>query len=196
MRRTAVALAIALTSTAVAAHADPEPDPAAARAGDANLESTAHRRGLVFGGALGLSLTFGGGTPAGGGLLLRIGQVATPKTVITFTVGGDTQLHKVGDEVIANSVGYGLAGGQYWVGPSLWVSLGLGVGNYHCNQCQNDAKQTVDTRRAGLASGAGIGVDLVRFHGVVLGLELHGMTLLARGGMITTGGMSLGLSFD
>ncbi len=194
MRRAAIALAIALTS--IVAHADPEPDPAAARAGDANLESTAHRRGLVFGGALGPSLTFGGGSPAGGGLLLRIGHVATPRTVITFTVGGDTQLHKVGDAVIANSVGYGLAGAQYWVGPSLWVSLGLGAGNYRCNQCQNDAKQTVDTRRAGIASGAGIGVDLVRFHGVVLGLELHGMTLLARGGLITTSGIALGLSFD
>ena len=70
------------------------------------------------------------------------------------------------------------------------------VENEKGNQCQNDAKQTVDTRRAGIASGAGIGVDLVRFHGVVLGLELHGMTLLARGGLITTSGIALGLSFD
>lgn len=196
MRLVAIALAIAPMLGAHVAAADPEPDPAAARAADANLESTAHRRGVVFGGAIGPSLTFGGGSPAGGELLLRIGHVATPKTVITFVVGGATQLHKVGDELAANSVGYGLAGAQYWVGPSLWVSLGVGGGNYHCNKCQNDAKQVVDTKRAGPGGGVGAGVDLVRFHGVVLGVEVYSVTLLARGGMVTTSGMSLGLSFD
>ncbi len=200
MTPAAIALAaVAITSSARVAHADPdpEPDPAAARAGDANLESTEHRRGVVFGGALGGSVTIGGGTGTGGDLILKVGHVATPKTVITFLLGGSAQFHKnLMKELVANNLTYALWGAQYWVGPSLWVSLGVGGGTYHCNSCFNDAGQPVNTKRAGATSGLGAGIDLMRFRGVVLGLEIHGITLLSRDGLVMTSGMSLGLAFD
>ena len=198
--------AIALVAIAALriAHADPAPakepppDPAAERAANANLESVEHRRGIVFGGAVGASVTIGGGTGTGGDLALKIGHVATPKTVITFMFGGSAQLHKnLMKDLVANATTYALAGAQYWVGPSLWVSLGVGGGNYHCKECQNDAGQIVPlVKRAGVAGGVGAGLDLARWRGVVLGLEIYSVSLLDRDGLVMTSGMSLGLAFD
>jgi len=197
--------AIALVAIAAMriAHADPAPakeptpDPAAERAADANLESVEHRRGIVFGGALGASVTIGGGTGTGGDLALKIGHVATPKTVITFMFGGSAQFHKnLMKDLVANATTYALAGAQYWVGPSLWVSLGVGGGIYHCNSCLNSAGQTVNTKRTGVAGGVGAGIDLARWRGVVLGLEIYSVSVLDRDGLVMTSGMSLGLAFD
>ncbi len=191
------AIALAAVAMLQSAHADPEPDPAAARAADANLESIEHRRGIVFGGALGGSVTIGGGTGTGGDLVLKVGHVATPKTVITFLLGGSAQFHKnVMKELVANNLTYALWGAQYWVGPSLWVSLGVGAGTYHCNSCFNDSGQPVNTKRAGGASGLGAGIDIARFRGVVLDLEVHGISVLTREGVVMTGGLSVGLAFD
>ena len=185
------------------AHADPEPakepipDPAAARAGDSNLESIEQRRGIVFGASIGPSVTIGGGTGTGGDVALKLGHVATPTTVIQLVFGGSAQLHKdLNSTLVANNVTYVLGGVQYWIGPSLWIHLGLGAGTYHCNSCLNAAKQERNTKRAGVSGGFGAGVDLVRFHGVVLGLEVYTVTLLDRDGVVATSGMSLGLAFD
>lgn len=203
MRRAAACIALVL-ATAVA-HADdkappaePKPDPAAERAGFANLESIEHRRGITFGASLGPSLTIGGGTGTGGDLALKLGHVATPKTVFTFVLGGSAQFHRSADmkTLIANNLTYALAGGQYWAGPSLWLGLGLGAGTYHCNECLNDAGARVNTKRAGPSGGLSAGVDLVRFKGVVLGLEVHSIGVITREGFVMTSGMSLGLSFD
>lgn len=191
--------AAALLLFATAAHAGDRPDPAAERAGFANLESTEHRRGVTFGGALGPSVTIGGGTGTGGNLALRVGHVATPKTVFVFTLGGSAQLHRGGEmgKLIANNLTYALAGGQYWAAPSLWLGLGLGAGTYHCNEClDQDTELRVTTKRAGPSGGVSGGVDLVRFKGVVLGLEVYSIGVITRDGFITTSGMSLGLSFD
>jgi hypothetical protein len=197
----AIAIAIAVARGAHAEPstppADPPPDPAAARAADANLESIAQRRGIVVGAALGPSVTIGGGTGTGGDLSIKVGHVATPSTVIMMLIGGSAQLHKnlMGD-LVANNVTYVHAGFQYWVGPSLWVSLSGGGATYHCNSCLNTAGQTVNTKRAGLSGGFAAGVDLVRVHGVVLGLEVYSVSLLDGTGLVATSGMSLALSFD
>lgn len=190
--------AAALLLFAAAADADPKPDPAAERAGFANLESTEHRKGITFGAALGPSVTIGGGTGTGGDLALKLGHVATPKTVFTFVLGGSAQFHRSPDmkKLIANNLTYALAGAQYWAGPSLWLGLGVGAGTYHCNQCINDAGQPETTKRAGPSGGISAGVDLVRWKGVVLGLEVYSIGVITRDGFIMTGGTSLGLSFD
>lgn len=188
---------------AAAAHADPKPDPkpdpAAERAGFANLESIEHRRGLTFGASLGPSVTIGGGTGTGGDLALKLGHVATPTTVFTFVLGGSAQFHRSADmkTLIANNLTYALAGAQYWAGPSLWLGIGVGAGTYHCNEClDHDTGLRPSTKRAGPSGGVSAGVDLVRFKGVVLGLEVYSIGVITREGFVATGGMSLGLSFD
>jgi hypothetical protein len=179
------------------AHADPTPDPAASRAGDANLESIEHRRGIVFGAAIGGSVTIGGGTGTGGDLALKLGHVATPKTVIMMTLGGSAQFHKdLNMNLVANNLTYALVGAQYWVGPALWLNLSVGGGTYHCNQCVDDASIPRNTKRAGPGGGFGAGVDLVRYRGVVLDLEIYSVGVISRDGFVMTSGMSLGLGFD
>ena len=180
-----------------AAQAEPKPDPAAARAADANLESIEHRRGIVFGAAIGPAVTIGGGTGTGGDLALKLGHVATPKTVLMMTLGGSAQFHRdLNMNLVANNLTYALVGAQYWAGPSLWLALNVGGGTYHCNQCVDDASVPRNTKRAGPGGGVGAGVDLVRFRGVVLDLEVYSVGLITRDGFIMTGGMSLGLAFD
>ncbi|MBA3458791.1 MAG: hypothetical protein H0T46_02440 [Deltaproteobacteria bacterium] len=191
------AAAVLLVILASVAHAEPTPDPAATRAGDANLESIEHRRGIVFGGALGPSVTIGGGTGTGGNLALKLGHVATPKTVLMMILGGSAQFHRdLNMNLVANNLTYALVGVQYWPGPSLWLNLSAGAGTYHCNQCVDEASIPQYTKRAGPGGGVGAGVDLVRFRGVVLGLEVYSVGLITREGFIMTSGMSLGLAFD
>ena len=190
--------AAALLLFATAAHADPAPDPAAERAGFANLESIEHRQGFTFSAALGGSVTIGGGTGTGGNLALKLGRVATPKTVFTFVLGGSAQFHRSADmkSLIANNLTYALAGAQYWAVPSLWLGIAAGAGTYHCNECVTEEGTRETSKRAGPSGGVGAGVDLVRFKGVVLGLEVYSIGVITRGGFIMTSGMSLGLSFD
>ena len=195
MRRAAAAVLLLAT----AAQADPSPDPAAERAGFANLESIEHRRGITFGASLGPSLTIGGGTGTGGDLAFKLGHVATPKTVFTFVLGGSAQFHRGGEmgTLVANNLTYALAGAQYWAAPSLWIALGIGAGTYHCNEClDSDTNLRSSTKRAGPSSGVSAGVDLVRYRGVVLGLEVYSVGVVTREGFVMTSGMSLGLSFD
>lgn len=196
MRAAALLLLLATT----AAHADDKPDPAAERAGFANLESIEHRQGITFGAALGPSVTIGGGTGTGGDLALKLGHVATPKTVFTFVLGGSAQFHRnLNKDLVANNLTYALAGAQYWAAPSLWIGIGFGAGTYHCNDCIDSddmAPVPKNTKRAGPSSGVSAGVDLVRYRGVVLGLEVYSIGVITREGFVTTGGMSLGLSFD
>ena len=188
------------------AHADgkdddrPDPEPAADRAANANLESVEHRRGVVFSAALGPSLTFHGNTGTGGTLALKVGHVATPRAVFTFLIGGGAQPHRVGTDgdLVANNVTYALAGAQYWLTGSVWVSLGAGGGTFHCNQCIDKTTMIPkDTKHAGIASGAGAGVDLVRFKGMVLGLEIYSILLLPTDDKpVLSSGSAMSIAFD
>jgi hypothetical protein len=190
------AVVLTVVAASAHAHADDRPDPAAERAADANLESIEHRQGIVFGAALGPSVTIGGGTGTGGDLALRIGHVATPTTVLDFVLGGSAQFHKdLNKQLVANNLTYALVGAQYWVARALWLRIGAGGGTYHCNECLMDGSPK-NTKRAGPAGGVGAGVDLVRYHGVVLDLEVYSIGVISRDGFLTTSGMSLGLSFD
>ena len=61
------------------------PDPyAEEQAREANLVSNAPREGMTFSAALGLGLTLGDGVGRGPGVSVRLGHVATPRTVLTF----------------------------------------------------------------------------------------------------------------
>lgn len=201
------AIALVTIAGAQIAHADdkkdedpPDPEPAADRAANANLESIEHRRGIVFSAALGPSLTFHGNTGTGGTFTVKVGHVATPRAVFTFLIGGGAQPHRVGTDgnLVANNVTYALAGAQYWFTGSVWASAGIGGGSFHCNQCiDKDTMIAKDTKHAGPASGVGAGVDLVRFKGMVLGVEIYSVLLLPKDDRaVLSGGSALSLAFD
>jgi len=208
-RAAIVFVAFASVSTAAADGDDPpstDPDEEATRAGEANLESTAKRRGFLFGASLGPSVTIGKsiGTGTGGTLALRLGQVATPRTVIAFEINAGAQVRRVGigvdamdkpiTEVRTNSVASFLAGAQFWFGPSIWIRINGGFGVTTCQKCSTDG--TTDTRRGGLAGGGGLGVDIVRFKGLVLGVEAYNVTQLTKDGLQTTLISALSLTLD
>ena len=208
MKLAAIVLAtIALLPSAALADADndPEPDPEATRAGEANLESLAKRRGFTFGASLGPSVTIGKNTGTGTGatLSLRLGQIATPRTVISFELNASGQLRRVATgmdamgnlttELRTNSVGSFLAGMQYWFGPSIWIRISGGFGVTTCQKCKD---LTTDTRVGTLAGGGGLGVDIVRWRGTVLAVEAYNVSQIGNGGLQTTLVSAVSLSFD
>lgn len=199
-RAGAPALALVVVVASPIVDAAPSIDPAAARAADANLESTASRRGFTGALALGPSITIGNGTGNGGALSLRLGQVATPHTVITFEIAGGAQLRRLGAgaeaETVANSVLGLLVGAQRWIGPSLWVRIGGGVGTFTCPQKCEGAPLGDSVRLTGLAGIGGIGVEVVRVRGLTLGVELFSLTQLNRDGLLATGSLALSVGFD
>ena len=93
--------------------------------------------------------------------LLSRTTVTTPRATFTFLIGGGAQPHRIGTDgnLVANNVTYALAGAQYWLTGSVWVSVGAGGGTFHCNQCiDKDAMIPKDTKHAGIASATEMGL--------------------------------------
>ncbi|HEX3476951.1 MAG TPA: hypothetical protein VHT91_18130 [Kofleriaceae bacterium] len=198
-----------------AAHAAPTPapapaaeapDPAVEYAADANLESTANRRGFVLAGSLGGGLLVGlgieGSTGRGGSFDLRLGHVATPRTVITFEFGGTVVLHGTAKLNTTDSATYTntnlnlLAGAQYYATDSLWLRFAGGLGRYQASHVKSsDMNVLIDVQQTGPAVLGGIGLDLARFKWAVFGLEI-GTSAMIRGGVVLASDLRLGVAFD
>jgi len=203
---------VALSVVATFAHADAPPppvasapaapDPAVEDASEANLESTADRRGLTFAASLGGGLMIGFGindsVGRGGALSLRLGHVATRRTVITFELGFTAALHKPAmmSEIKTNTNVNLVAGALYYVNPSLWLRFAGGLGVYHGEQVTLSTGALGDVNLSGPAVLGGVGVDLARFKAVVLGLELGTSAMINSDGLLVASGVNLGLSFD
>ncbi|MGE0870753.1 MAG: hypothetical protein AB7P03_19460 [Kofleriaceae bacterium] len=193
------------------AHADspaPQIDPAAARSKDANLESLENRRGVTFSLAVGPSFTLvrrsipnqsdvEGNVENGGALSLKLGHVATPRTVITVELRGSTHFHRIGmSKLERNITSMVLAGAQYWVAPSLWLGAGIGAGLYQGHSVEIAPSVLGDITLPGPAGGVGLGVNLVRWRSVVLALDAYSSLMVHRKGLLSTTGIALGLAFD
>jgi len=180
------------------------PDPAVAEAGDANLESTANRTGLVFSGSVGggmiLGLGIGDSAGRGGAISLRLGHVATPHTVIAFGLDVTFALHKPNNEgVTTNSDTNLLAGAQYYVNPSLWLRFAGGVGVYQGRRVLVEAspmQRVDDLTLIGPAALAGIGLDIARFKWAVLGIEAATFAMINSQGVLLASHLNLGMAFD
>jgi hypothetical protein len=197
MRWPAALLVLAMTR---AARADAPPDPAAVEAGDANLQSTAARRGIVVAASIGGGATVGFGIEdsvgRGGALSLRLGHVATPRTVITFEFEATATLHRpMNSAVQTNTDANLLVGGQYYANPSLWLRLAGGIGNYQGHQVARGGKLG-DVTLTGPVMLIGGGVDLARFKWAVLGIEAASTAMVNRDGVLIVTAASLGLQFD
>jgi len=206
------AVLVLLPAVATLAHADAPasspppvigaPDPAVADAADANLESTENRSGLTFAAAFGGGLILGFGIKdsvgRGGSLSLRLGHVATKRTVITFEIAGTAALHKPAMEsrTETNTNTDLLAGALYYMNPSLWVRFAGGIGVYQGRQVTLSTGQLGNVTLSGPAMLAGVGVDLARFKSAVLGLEFGTSAMLSNDGVLLASSAHFGVSFD
>lgn len=194
-----VGASLALAADARVGAAD---EPALDRVGEANLETTASRKTLMATLAAGGSITFGVGIDDvggnGGAGSLRLGRVATPRALATLEISGTATLHRPAKDapLATNNASGVLAGLQYFVGPSLWVRGGVGVGTYRAEQSDLDGTGTVIAHRVAYGAGflGGAGVELARFRHVSLGLETFVLSLVTRDGDITTGAFLLDVS--
>lgn len=206
------AVLVMLPAAATLAHADAPaptpppvigaPDPAVADAADANLESTENRSGLTFAAGFGGGLILGFGIKdsvgRGGSLSLRLGHVATKRTVITFELAVTAALHKPAMEsgTETNTNTNLIAGALYYMNPSLWVRFGGGIGVYQGRQVTLSTGQLGNVTLSGPAVLAGVGVDLARFKSAVLGIEFGTSAMINNDGVLLASGAHLGLSFD
>lgn len=201
------AVAAAAATPAAAPPASEPPDSAATDAADANLESTATRRGMTFAAAFGGGFIAGFGIDnsvgRGGAVAFRIGRVATPRTVITLEFDAAVLLHKRSDmsPVEANSNGALCAGAQYFVSSGLSLRLGAGVGAYTARGILppptviNPMPGAVDQTTVGPVLLGGLGVELARIKWAVIGLEATTTAMISSGVLFGTS-LKLGLSID
>jgi hypothetical protein len=193
-----------IVTLAGVAHADapatkePAPDEIAdIEAREANLEPNEPRKGLTFAGAVGGGILLGGDIGVGRGptLSLRLGHVATRKTIITFELTGNSALHKpdVEGPTLTDSNFALFAGAQRYTTGSLWLRAAAGV-TLLVTDAMTDGTGG-DKPRGGLGGLVGGGIDLARWGYLVLGLETFGMASVSSDGFKLQISFGLGLSY-
>ncbi|MEO8840942.1 MAG: hypothetical protein ABI591_02430 [Kofleriaceae bacterium] len=187
---------VVVVALAGVAHADDKVDPAAEQAADeANLESNAPRAGMTFSVALGGGITMGDGVGRGPALSFRVGHVATPSTVLTLEITGGSLFHQqiapMGNGPLLHNDFIGLmAGGLHYVSASFWVRGATGLATYTIDSGENNKAHL------GITGVGGLGLDFVRWHYLVLGIETFAQVAIVgtRGLMLNTG-LCLGLTY-
>jgi hypothetical protein len=172
------------------------PDPAAEEAAsEANLESIAPRAGMTFSGSVGGGLTMGDGVGRGPAASFRVGRVATPTTVLTFELTGGSLLHQMdtkGSPIQHNDLFSVMAGGLHYVNSSLWIRGAGGLSVYTTDNTPAEPKPA----HPGVGGLFGVGIDLARWHYLVLGLETYGqMAVISTRGLMFNSGLCLGLTY-
>lgn len=207
IRRLAVVASLVAGGTSGVARADSgppgadAPDPAVEYAADANLESTASRQGmtLAVSGGAGLLVGLGieGPTGRGGSVDVRLGHVATPRTVITFEAGLAVVLHGTMSSPIYTNANLNLlAGAQHYLSESLWLRFAGGVGVYQASHVQAEDKNvTIDVHQVGPAALGGIGIDVARFKCAVFDVEAAASVMVHSGALIASD-LRLGVQLD
>lgn len=176
------------------AYADPKPDQNAEdKAHEANLESNAPRQGVTIGIAIGPGLMIQKGTlGTSGSVSLRLGHVATRTTDVEIVLVGSAFPHTIGTNPPTTYYDQSqtlMLAAQRYINPSLFLRLGGGL-NFHTI----DSGPMGKTMHWGPAGSAGAGIDLVRRHLWVLGLEGYGILGIESGGALFAGAFALGLS--
>ena len=194
----ALLVVAAVTGVIGVAHADEDKaDPTAeAAAEEANLESNAPRAGMTFSVALGGGVTMGDGVGRGPALSFRVGRVATPSTVLTLELTGGSLFHQetapMGEGPLRHNDFVGLlAGALHYVSGSFWIRGAGGLATYTV-----DSGDTTNHAHLGVGGVGGVGLDLMRWHYLVLGVETFGQVAIVgtRGLMVNTG-LCIGLTY-
>jgi hypothetical protein len=188
--------ALLLCALVTTAHADPDPATEES-AGEANLESNAPRQGMTFAVAIGAGITMGDGVGRGPALSFRIGHVATPSSILTLEITGGSLLHEetstMGNGPILHNDFLGLmAGGQHYVSGSFWARGATGLATYTIDAGGTNGNKA----HFGWTSVLGLGLDLARWHYLVVDLETFGQLAIVgtRGVMLNTG-LCLGVAY-
>jgi hypothetical protein len=177
-------------------------DETATRAGEeANLETTLKRQGFFAHAGIGPSVTIGGGTGTGGGGTFMLGAVVLPTWVALLSITANAQRHEVMNTIHTNDYTSIGLGGQWWPSNGAAHMRGtLGFGGYRCKQCTDPDEPSnpvlIDYRRQGLNITVAFGVDLVRFKGLVWGLDISAIGTVDGDGVITALGFQSYLSLD
>ncbi|HWO20412.1 MAG TPA: hypothetical protein VNO30_16700 [Kofleriaceae bacterium] len=181
------------------------PDPSAVEAADdANLESTALRRGLIvtlgIGGALSIGLGMENATGTGGAGTLRVAHVANARAVFAAEIVGSALFFKIKaleDRLYRTDVQNFLLSGQYYVNPALWLRAGLGLGRYHGDEVRMETIVVRERLRLiGPAGSVGAGVDLIRLKRFRASLEICSTAMINREGILSSNGFLFGFSID
>jgi hypothetical protein len=189
--KAAGAIAI-LALLASVVRADDAPDANADHtAREANLESNAPRQGTTFSASIGGGLIINNGTsdPVTA-LSLRLGHVATAVDDLTLEVTAGTYFREQGSSTLTDSSTSFLLGDQHYVLPALWLHVAAGV-NVH--RMDNGPMST--TTRVGPSGAFGLGLDLLRRHLFVIGLESFGILAIESGGAVFTSVLGLNVSY-
>ena len=171
----------------------PDPD-AEEAASEANLESNAPRHGTTFSFSVGAGLTMGDGVGRGPAVSFRVGHVATPLTVLTFELTVGSLLHeKEGTTTLLHNDDVGLmAGALHYVNRSFWVRGAGGLTVYTTQNMPADLHPS----HAGFGGLVGLGIDFVRWHYLVLGLETYSqLSVVSTKGLLYNNGLCLGLTY-
>jgi hypothetical protein len=120
-----------------------------------------------------------------------LGHVATPSTVVTLEATVGTFQHKqaTSGATLLDTSDSVMVGAQHYTNPSVWIRGAAGL-NVHTI----DEGTMGTAKMVGPAGAVGAGVDIVRRHFWVFGLELFGISAVNRNGVFVTGGLGLGIS--
>jgi hypothetical protein len=173
----------------------PEPDAIAdVESREANLESTDRRYGYTFAFAPGAGIMFGGGVGRGPAVSIRLGHVATRKTIITFELTGSSSYHKASmDGETLSDTNYALLiGAQRYKTGVLWgrAAAGLTTLVKNASPSGTDGESPI----GGFGTLVGGGVDLARWGYLVLGIETFALASVSSDGFKMQLGFNLGLS--
>jgi len=185
--------ALLLLATSTVATAEPKPDRAVTSAGNANLETDAHRKGIVLQAGLGGGLILGigvdgvvGNGPSG---TLRLGRVATENALVTLEVDLVTPRHAVAatedSDTYTDQSGSIMLGGQFYLNQAAWVRLAGGLGVYHG---EHRLMGLDDVDLVGPAGAFGAGIEIVRFARWAIGLEMFTIGMINKDGLMSSSG--------
>jgi hypothetical protein len=182
-----------------APNSEPPDEIADVESREANLESNERRKGFTIALAIGGDIMLGGDIGVGRGpwVSLRLGHVATRKTVITFELISTNGLHKEAemDSPTLTDNNFGLfAGAQRYTSRTFWVRAAGGLSVLVTDVVFAD--QTGGNKPIpGVGGLVGGGLDIARLgrYIPVIGLEGFGMASVSRNGVNVQ--LALGLGF-
>lgn len=177
------------------AHSRPD-EVADVEAREANLERDEPRDGLTFSAALGPSIALGAGSVGRGPQLsLRLGHVATRRTVIMFEFGVAGSLHKqsVDGPTLTDNDFSLFVGAQTYQKKKLWVRGAGGLTTLVKNQMANGSGG--DKPRTGIGGVVGAGLDIYRNGYFVFGAEATSLASISGDGFKMHLALQLNVSY-